>query len=135
MKPVAKVILFDADERILVLRRSGTHPVLAYHLDFPGGDVEDGEEPHTAAVREVYEEAGLELQPAVLELVHQGLSSKLQPHLVYTARLSEKQPAITISWEHDQATWMSHGELLAWELPPRVDGYFLTALEYLKTLS
>jgi 8-oxo-dGTP pyrophosphatase MutT (NUDIX family) len=40
---VAKALLVDTNGKILLLRRSGTHPHFAYHLDFPGGEVEHHE--------------------------------------------------------------------------------------------
>ena len=58
-KDAVKVIVVDAADNILVLRRSGTHPYYPYHADFPGGDIEPDETIEEALIRELYEETGI----------------------------------------------------------------------------
>lgn len=55
---VAAVVLRDSDGRILVVRKRGTSKYM-----LPGGKLEAGESPAQAAVRELYEEVGAELDP------------------------------------------------------------------------
>src|SRR5690606_30206562 len=54
--------IFTADLELLLLRRA-EHPRDPWsgHLGFPGGRVEPGEGPLEAAVRETFEEVGVEL--------------------------------------------------------------------------
>jgi bifunctional NMN adenylyltransferase/nudix hydrolase len=66
MKDAVKVIVYDADGRMLVLRRGHTHPTLALHPDLPGGYVDPGESLVEAALREVREETGLKVPEPVL---------------------------------------------------------------------
>jgi len=54
---VSAVVLRDGDGRILVVRKRGTS---RYKL--PGGKIEAGESPAQAAVRELHEEVGAELE-------------------------------------------------------------------------
>jgi 8-oxo-dGTP pyrophosphatase MutT (NUDIX family) len=55
---VSAVVLRDDGGRILVVRKRGT---TRYML--PGGKIEAGESPAQAAVRELHEEVGAELEP------------------------------------------------------------------------
>ena len=61
---VSAVVLRDADERILVVRKRGTSKYM-----LPGGKIEAGESPAQAAVRELLEEVGAELVPDSLVFV------------------------------------------------------------------
>jgi 8-oxo-dGTP diphosphatase len=61
---VAAVVLHDEHGRVLVVRKRGT---LRYML--PGGKIESGETPAEAAVRELREEVGAELDPSLLVLL------------------------------------------------------------------
>lgn len=68
----AGVLLQRKDGRIFLVRRSGTGDH-GGDWALPGGMVERGEEPQQAAVRELLEETGLQLDPAALELLHLDL--------------------------------------------------------------
>lgn len=53
---VAAVVLRDGDGRVLVVRKRGTSRYM-----LPGGKIEPGETPAAAAVRELHEEVGADL--------------------------------------------------------------------------
>ena len=62
---VAVIVISEADDRILI----GHAPNVANKpnsWDFPKGHIQEGEEPITAAVRELYEETGLIIAPGDL---------------------------------------------------------------------
>lgn len=59
---VAAVIILDAGQRVLTVRKEGTEKFMQ-----PGGKPEPGESPAQTAVREVSEEIGLQLPPEQLE--------------------------------------------------------------------
>jgi len=60
----ARVLLIDADDRVLLIHeRTGDQADLDHWLT-PGGGVEEGEDLATAAVREVFEETGLRIELA-----------------------------------------------------------------------
>jgi 8-oxo-dGTP diphosphatase len=96
----ARVMLFDSLGRVLlilcaVVRRDGDEFV--FWLT-PGGEIEDGEEPGAAAVRELREELGLELDvaPAYTEsnqFEHQG---EMQDNVdfVFVARCPAEAPVM-----------------------------------------
>ncbi|PRY31159.1 NUDIX hydrolase [Pseudosporangium ferrugineum] len=67
----ARVLLTDADGRVLLLH--GTDPARPGKRWWmtPGGGVDDGETPAQAAARELFEETGLRVEPVALgEPVH-----------------------------------------------------------------
>lgn len=58
---VSAVVLTDHDGRILVVRKRGTSRYM-----LPGGKIEANETPAQAAVRELHEEVGAQLEPSEL---------------------------------------------------------------------
>lgn len=131
---VAKVILHDSRGRILVLRRSETHPHQAFHLDFPGGEVDEGETPLDAVWRETQEEAGLILDRKNIELVHETMYLPGIKYVVYRTHLPIEMPPVVVSWEHDQFEWLHPRELLSRPVPHNVDSYYKVALDHLASL-
>ena len=59
---VAKVIIFNEDGKVLVLRRGETAPKYPGFWDLPGGHVQEGENVKEGAKREVKEEVGLSVK-------------------------------------------------------------------------
>jgi ADP-ribose pyrophosphatase len=57
-----KAIIFNREGKILVLRRSGTALSNPGKWDFPGGDLEFGEDAIGGIIREIREETGLEVK-------------------------------------------------------------------------
>src|SRR5260370_13576286 len=67
------VFLIRNDEVLLVRHtESSNNPADTYGI--PGGRIEPGEEPRSAAVREVFEETGLSIEPS--SLIKLGIRSK-----------------------------------------------------------
>ncbi|HSX28625.1 MAG TPA: NUDIX hydrolase [Candidatus Saccharimonadales bacterium] len=129
---VAKAILLDKANNILILRRSGTHPYWAFQLDLPGGSVEVDEEPLFATVREIYEESGLRVAPTELQLaLAEDDEDDTHHHMLYWARLSHTTPRVQLSWEHDLAEWLPFSELATRTIAPNADSYFLRTMRYL----
>jgi len=127
----AKALLFNENNQILVLRRSSTHPRYANHLDFPGGLVERNEEPLSGVVREILEETGLTVGSEHVRLIHEKRVSDHIHYMVFAGTLQETEPAVVISWEHDQFEWISPKELLGRNIPQGVDDYYSMVIEYL----
>lgn len=128
---VAKVLVTDSKGSILLLRRSKTHPYYAYHWDFPGGEVEKNEDSKVAALRELYEEAGITLDVSLLRVAFEKTTANNTTHVLYTAVLDGPTPSVTISWEHDRYTWLSLEEVVKLGLPEHADTYFVDVLEWL----
>jgi 8-oxo-dGTP diphosphatase len=95
----ARVMLFDPAGRVLLIRCA----VMRSDGEFvfwltPGGEIEAGEEPSGAAVREMREELGLELAVTLAyteanQFEHQG-EMRDNVDYVFTARCGAEEPAL-----------------------------------------
>lgn len=114
MKRIAKVLVFDKAGDLLTLRRSASHPHYAHEIDFPGGEVEDGETPLQAVQREILEEA---IAYTPLQEITFAYSRKLPgvntQHFVFSAHIQAIAPRVTISWEHESYEWINSSLLLS----------------------
>ncbi len=106
---VGVAILYDG--RVLAARRT-TPPELAGRWELPGGKVEPGEDPTTAAVREITEELGCTVEVTGWLDVVVPVSEVLELRAA-TAVLAEGDPVPT---EHDAVRWLRADELgsVAW---------------------
>jgi len=113
-----KIFVFNEKDEILVLRRSETHPHKPHHTDLPGGIIEPNEHEQTAALRELKEETGLEVDEKLANIFYADTSmfpsGNSLTMLMYHIRL-DHTPDVTISWEHESYEWCSSDKLLARE--------------------
>ena len=119
MNPIlsAKTIVFRQDGKFLTLHRTETAPHNPLTWDFPGGIIDGGETLETGAIREIKEEAGIEvedLKPLDLEskIIESG---ELYIFTIYTAKA--KSENITLSYEHDRFQWVTIEEFLNLNAP------------------
>jgi 8-oxo-dGTP diphosphatase len=112
--PVAVVVVRHSDRIWVKLRRETGH--LDGCWEFPGGKVQAGEEPVEAAVRELFEETGLQVEPGQLhplsqfEFTYPDRSLRLHFYLLELPDL----PAMPI----EEACWLTASELLDRNTPP-----------------
>lgn len=129
---VAKALIYNPNNEILILLRGDSHPVFAGHFDFPGGIIEDGEDPDSAMFREIFEEIGYvadESKPSrVFSTTYEANNNT---HYIYKLEL-KSEITINLSWEHKGFLWLSENELLTSEIPNHVDSYYLTVIRYLQ---
>lgn len=130
MNVVVKVLITDSDGNILLLRRSATHPTLAFEMDLPGGLVDPGETHDGALLREVREETGLGLND--ITYVYERISAYGYFHKLYEAQLSTLRPQIDVSWEHDRYHWVSRDTLF--DHLKECDEYMITVKQYLESI-
>jgi mutator protein MutT len=106
MKQVAKLVIIDNDNKYLMMYRSA-HPVFGDDPDLPGGTIEQGESPIMALIREVREEAGVEVAETGIAQVYEGTdySDHDTDFFLYVITL-DSRPTVTISWEHKSYEWL-----------------------------
>ncbi|WP_163511844.1 NUDIX domain-containing protein [Fodinicola acaciae] len=95
----AAVMLVDPDGRVLLQLRDGNAPVGRHKWAVPGGGVEPGEHPESAARREIREETGIELT-GKLELFWYGTRAFSLDHplewFVYCAPTAVRQEDVVV---------------------------------------
>lgn len=131
MKTIAKTLLFDKNNKILILYRGHTHPRYAHHPDFPGGEVEQGESSVEAISREIKEETGLLVEAKLINEMHVKAVNDQLTHIVCEALLDISEPTINLSWEHEGFEWLTLEELRNKDKPTAADDYYLNVLEYI----
>jgi len=114
-----KAIITRNDGKILMLQRHADDMSRPDGWDFPGGALEDTEEPTEGIKREVQEETGLPIKNIVLLearsiALHDGCWSVL---LTYSATVDVTD--VVISHEHQEYTWVTKNELLRMDIPDR----------------
>ncbi|MEO5627794.1 MAG: NUDIX hydrolase [Candidatus Saccharimonadales bacterium] len=107
-KVIAKAIVFRADGKFLALRRSKTDIRRPLKWDFPGGMVDPGETFVEALIREIKEEAGLDVLKSDAQIISakQGLRNDENIVWLFFVASIKNRPEVTLSHEHDKAEWM-----------------------------
>ncbi|MBC7546144.1 NUDIX hydrolase [Candidatus Saccharibacteria bacterium] len=107
MKTVAKALIYDSNDNMLVLKRSESHPYFAHQDDLPGGEIEPGEDSVTGLIREILEETGMIIARKSVVFASEVLTKNNGSNQLYTVRLSIEKPVIDISWEHMSYQWVT----------------------------
>lgn len=131
MKIVAKALVVDSDNNILILYRGMTHPKFPGHPDLPGGEVESGEEWINAVAREISEETGIEINSNSL-IKNMEKAYEAVTHVLYSVVVESVKPKVNLSWEHQSYEWLNIDQIMSAELPSGVDVYYSDVVEYLK---
>jgi 8-oxo-dGTP pyrophosphatase MutT (NUDIX family) len=133
MKIVAKLLVIDQKNNVLLLRRGTTHPHFPGHYDLPGGEVDGNEAPHDAVVRELKEETGLVIDRS---LVNHRFSKQYATveHILYEVSLPADVSAqdITLSWEHQAYEWRPLNAVLHDTLTSDLDRYYVDVIEHMR---
>jgi len=99
MKQVATVLLFDADNKLLIYLRDDK-PSISYpnHWDLFGGFLEEGESPSQALERELREELDIKLERYVPFGVYQSAEGDAIPNVkhVFVRKISVRPGDLTL---------------------------------------
>ncbi len=99
-----------ARENLVMVAQRGTAMSLAGQWEFPGGKVEDGEEPRTALARELVEELGIEVE--VRDRIGRSTFTTREQTIVldvYWCAIVAGEPEPR---EHSAVRWLTRPELV-----------------------
>lgn len=103
------VIIFDDENKVLLLKRSQKVDSHRGEWGFPGGKIEEGETSVDAAVREVYEETRLRISPKNLVYVFTMKKDSYKDIVFYISNKWTGSPSV--DWESDEFKWFEPKEL------------------------
>jgi 8-oxo-dGTP diphosphatase len=123
VKPPVSTAIIVQDGRVLMARRREREGKLLW--SFPGGAIEAGETPEQAAVREVSEEVGLEVEAV------QVLGDRIHPqsgvHMTYVAcSVVAGEAYVADAEELAEVAWLEHGQIpeyVPWGLFDKVQAH------------
>ena len=114
----AKVVIVDADGRVLLLKRSRASKNNAGTWEFPGGKTDPGETFDQALLREVNEETGLQI--SLEHVVGAGEADWGERKIAYLfLEARHVNGAVRLSEEHDAFVWVKPSELPQQNLAPQ----------------
>ncbi|MHB1929035.1 MAG: NUDIX domain-containing protein [Acidimicrobiales bacterium] len=122
-RDAVRLVVLDADERLLLFRaREITYPELGQWWELPGGGIEAGETYRDAGARELWEEAGLRVEPASIGPAAWRRTStyryrgtrRVQHEVVAVAHLGVSLPGVDVSRQLRHET----EDYLAWSWTP-----------------
>ena len=101
------------DGKALIAQRAVDEPFLANHWENVGGSLEWGEHPEQGIVREVQEEAGIQVVPTAIYHAHYYLHEDKGEQLVEIAYVCDAgdNPLVELSSEHQDFKWITREEL------------------------
>ena len=114
-----KSVVFNAEGKVLILRRSDKNKIRPGGYDFPGGGLNRGENPIEGVKREIYEETGLEATDVKPIDVVSFINDEEDFIVVVGYQATVSSTEVALSWEHDQYQWLSYEEALNLPLPDR----------------
>jgi len=114
------VAVINRDKKILLLKRGSTAPWNPNNYCFPGGTVESGETLEQAAIRELYEETGIEVDNNNLEKMVIVYPSGYKKTIFVT---KVNYTEVRLNYEHTDYTWTDSVDSINY---PMVNGLRIT---------
>jgi 8-oxo-dGTP diphosphatase len=114
---VAACALIDVDGRVLIAQRP-QGKAMAGLWEFPGGKIEDGEQPEQTLIRELREELGIVVSEACLAPLTFASHSYTDFHLLMPLYVCRKWQGTVAALEGQQLAWEKPNKLRDYEMPP-----------------
>jgi 8-oxo-dGTP diphosphatase len=109
--------------KVLIIKRSDYDEAFAGIWEIPGGRLQFDEELESALIREVKEEAGIEITIEKLYYAYTFMTSPTRQFVILTYLCKTEQDNVTLSNEHTEYLWASKAELKQ-NLWPTILSYF-----------
>tara|TARA_R110002020_G_scaffold6878_9_gene29182 strand:- start:1857 stop:2246 length:390 start_codon:yes stop_codon:yes gene_type:complete len=119
----AAVALIDPESRLLLLKRAPESRWMPDKWGLPGGKIEEGETPISAATRETLEETSLEINSLKMILVDEVVAIYFSN--TYAGNLA-------IDSEHTDVKWVSEKDLPNYDTVPRIKEIYQLAVKHAK---
>lgn len=103
------LILINSEKNVLLLKRSKKVDSYNDFWCFPGGKVEEDEDPSIAVIREAKEEIDLNIQPSNLRHLYTFNRHDGKDIAFYSAK--EWSGKISLNWESSEFRWFSKEKL------------------------
>jgi 8-oxo-dGTP diphosphatase len=120
---IIHTVIYNAERKVLIIKRAKVNDILPEYWDIPGGTLEDGEDPVAGAMREAKEETGLNITNLWLFFEHSNIDvakNKQFVTLIFAAQYPGGEVMLN-SEEHEDFAWIA---------PEEVEKY--KAVEYLE---
>lgn len=114
---VVAAALIDKDGRVLLAQRP-LNKSMAGLWEFPGGKVEDGENPEDALIRELNEELGIDTWGSCLAPLSFASHSYKDFHLLMPLFACRKWIGTPMAMEGQVLKWVSKNDLKNYAMPP-----------------
>ena len=114
---VVAAALIDRDGRVLLAQRP-PNKSMAGLWEFPGGKVEDGENPEDALIRELNEELGIDTWGSCLAPLSFASHSYEGFHLLMPLFACRKWIGTPMAMEGQVLKWVSKSDLKNYAMPP-----------------
>jgi len=119
---VSSLCWLEDARRVLVLRRR--HEPFAGYFTAPGGKLEPGEDPEQCIIREMQEEAGIQIQSPQLQLVTSERGPENYRWVVFIFRARQYQGQVGTT-DEGSFLWVPKEELARSTMLPEVDRLLL----------
>jgi len=125
MKLIQKAVIKKSEKYLILLREPDTK-YFPLHWDFPGGKLEENEDPFSGIIREVKEETDLDIEPIkVLGVYKFDLDNKGKNTHSFTIYLTKLiSGKLKLSSEHLKQKWASKEEILQLPIEPYFKPFF-----------
>ena len=114
IKVVAAIL--QNDDKIIIAKKKEGKPLAGFY-EFPGGKVEEGENPEDSLVRELMEEMSIKVtvKDYVGKSIYDYGNGKVIELLGYTAEIIEGDIVLT---DHDEYRWVTLEEVCNYNIAP-----------------